>query len=38
MARARSTDGPPRSSFTASQPASLTNRCALSIACSFERS
>ena len=38
IARARSTEAPPRSSLTASQPASLTNRCAFSIACSFERS
>ena len=36
IARARSTEAPPRSSLTASQPASLTKRCALSIACSFE--
>ncbi len=36
IARARSTEEPPRSSLTASQPASLTNRCAFAIACSFE--
>ena len=35
---ARSTEEPPRSSFTASQPASFTNRCAVAIACSSERS
>ena len=38
IARARSTDWPPRSSLTASQPASLTKRWALSTACSFEAS
>ena len=38
IARARSTETPPRSSLTASQPDSLTKRWALSIACSFERS
>ena len=38
MARARSTEVPPRSSFTASQPASLTKRCAVRIACSFDTS
>jgi hypothetical protein len=38
IARARSTDAPPRSSLTAEQLASRTKRCALSIACSFERS
>ena len=36
IARARSTDAPPRSSLTASQPASLTKRWAFSIACSFD--
>ena len=38
IARARSTELPPRSSLTASHPASLMNRCALAIACSFETS
>ena len=38
IALARSTEAPPRSSLTASQPASLTNRCAFSIASSFEAS
>ena len=37
-ARARSTEVPPRSIFTASQPASLTNRCALLMASSLEAS
>ena len=36
IARARSAELPPRSSFTASQPASFTNRCALAIACSLD--
>ena len=38
IARARSTEEPPRSSLTASTPASLTKRWALPIACSFEDS
>jgi hypothetical protein len=38
IARARSTETPPRSSLTTSQPASLTYRMAVSIACSFELS
>ena len=39
MARARATGtGPPPSSLTASQPASLTNRCAVAIACASEAS
>ena len=36
IARARSTEAPPRSSLTASQPASLTKRWAFSIACSLD--
>jgi hypothetical protein len=38
IARARSTEAPPRSSLTASTCASLTNRWAVSIASSFELS
>jgi hypothetical protein len=38
IAFARSTEVPPRSIFTASQPASLMKRCALRIASSFEAS
>ena len=38
IARARSTELPPRSSLTASQPASLMKRCALWIASSFDAS
>ena len=38
IARARSTVVPPRSSLTASQPASLTKRWALRIACSLDAS
>jgi hypothetical protein len=38
MARARSTELPPRSSLTASQPASLMKRWALWIASSFDAS
>ena len=39
IARARATDvGPPPSSLTASQPASLTNRIAVATACSSETS
>ena len=36
IARARSTEDPPRSSLTASQPASLTNRWALAMASSSD--
>jgi len=36
IARARSMVVPPRSSLTASHPASLMNRCAVATACSFE--
>jgi hypothetical protein len=36
IAFARSTEVPPRSSLTASQPASLMKRWAFAIACSFE--
>ena len=38
IARDRSTEVPPRSSFTASQPASLTKRCAVRMASSLETS
>ena len=38
IARARSAELPPRSSLTASQPASFTNRCALRTACSSDTS
>ena len=38
IARARSTEVPPRSSLTASQPASLTKRCAWRIASSLDAS
>jgi hypothetical protein len=38
IARARSAIAPPPSSLTASQPASLTNRCAVAIACASEAS
>ena len=38
IAAARSTEVPPRSSLTASQPASLTNRWAVWIACSLDAS
>jgi hypothetical protein len=36
IAAARSATTPPRSSLTASQPASFTNRCAVATACSSD--
>ena len=38
IARARCTEEPPRSSLTASQPASFTKRCAVRTASSSEAS